>query len=226
MSKSEAIPMSRSEVRRSAILAVAWKAFLEHGYAGASMSDIAERLGGSKGTLYNYFPSKEDLFLAAARQKGEELRAELMRVSPHSDNLKEDLTRLACELLDIVKSDDYLAFYRIIIAEAVRLPIIGEAAYLDRRSTLLAPLAGRIEEEIEVGRLRKVDPMEAAEVFWDLCSASFHWRSLLGLTSKLTAKEIRRLVERGVWIFLSAFGLPEEPTGFPSIRRQAATREK
>ena len=41
--------------------------FFEQGYTAASMSTIAARLGGSKGTLYNYFKSKEELFEAQVR---------------------------------------------------------------------------------------------------------------------------------------------------------------
>jgi AcrR family transcriptional regulator len=52
------------DVRRQAIMQIARDIFLEEGYAAASMSAIAARLGGSKGTLYNYFASKEELFKA------------------------------------------------------------------------------------------------------------------------------------------------------------------
>ena len=45
--------------RRELILDVASEVFLKEGYAATSMSEIAARLGGSKGTLYNYLKSKE-----------------------------------------------------------------------------------------------------------------------------------------------------------------------
>src|SRR5471030_3424689 len=54
--------LSRSDAKRRAILDVASEVFLAQGYAATSMSEIAARLGGSKGTLYNYFRSKEELF--------------------------------------------------------------------------------------------------------------------------------------------------------------------
>src|SRR5580700_9527936 len=56
--------LSRSDAKRRAILDVASEVFLSQGYAATSMSEIAARLGGSKGTLYNYFRSKEELFSA------------------------------------------------------------------------------------------------------------------------------------------------------------------
>src|SRR5579862_2413366 len=54
----------RSDARRRAILEVGREVFLAQGYAATSMSEIAAKLGGSKGTLYNYFRSKEELFSA------------------------------------------------------------------------------------------------------------------------------------------------------------------
>ncbi len=63
-----------ASVRHEAILAAAEKVFGDCGYAQATMEAVAERAGVSKGSLYNYFRSKRDLFLAvfAAAMAGEE----------------------------------------------------------------------------------------------------------------------------------------------------------
>ena len=55
----------RTDKRRNAIIEAATEIFAKVGYERASMSMIAERTGGSKTTLYGYFPSKEELFWAA-----------------------------------------------------------------------------------------------------------------------------------------------------------------
>src|SRR5947208_8772182 len=60
--------------RRDAIVAIAREAFAADGYAGTSMSSIAARLGGSKGTLYSYFKSKEELFIAVVQSKCEKIQ--------------------------------------------------------------------------------------------------------------------------------------------------------
>src|SRR4051812_22630064 len=62
-------PRLDRDARREAILDVAQEVFLEEGFAAASMSTIAARLGGSKGTLYNYFKSKDDLFNAYVERR-------------------------------------------------------------------------------------------------------------------------------------------------------------
>ena len=55
---------TRSDEKRREIIRVAADAFEELGYERTSMLTIAERMSGSKQTLYNYFPSKEDLLRA------------------------------------------------------------------------------------------------------------------------------------------------------------------
>src|SRR4029077_9817695 len=55
----------KTDERRNAIIQAATEIFAKVGYERASMAMIAERTGGSKTTLYGYFPSKEELFWAA-----------------------------------------------------------------------------------------------------------------------------------------------------------------
>lgn len=57
----------RTEEKRATIVQAASEVFLELGFEGASMSQIAARVGGSKRTLYGYFGSKEELFVAVAK---------------------------------------------------------------------------------------------------------------------------------------------------------------
>ena len=56
------------DARRQAILDIARESFVTDGFAATSMSAIAAKLGGSKGTLYNYFRSKEELFEAIMQE--------------------------------------------------------------------------------------------------------------------------------------------------------------
>jgi AcrR family transcriptional regulator len=58
----------RKEARPGEIAAAALECFAAHGFAGASLEDIAKRAGITKGTLYLYFPNKEALFKEVVRQ--------------------------------------------------------------------------------------------------------------------------------------------------------------
>lgn len=205
MVKSSLAVADRASVRRSAIVAVALQVFLEHGYGGASMSLIADRVGGSKGTLYNYFSSKEELFLAVSQDKGAELYRSLKSLPEPTGDLTQDLFNIGLSMLSIVASEEYLSFYRLIIAEAARVPVIGKMAYDSRRSTMLEPLCERIRHAMAMGDLRVSEPMDAAEVFWDLCSTAIHRRLLLTNNAGLTQDELARMVDRAVAIFIAGF---------------------
>jgi AcrR family transcriptional regulator len=60
------VKTDRNAVRREEILEAATKLFATHGYADTDTQQLADKLGVGKGTLYRYFPSKRELFLAAA----------------------------------------------------------------------------------------------------------------------------------------------------------------
>ena len=60
------ISEERREERREQILAGARRCFAEHGYEGATVARLEEEIGLSRGAIFNYFPSKEDLFVELA----------------------------------------------------------------------------------------------------------------------------------------------------------------
>src|SRR2546430_155159 len=68
------VDQDRCARRREEILEAAARLFAEHGYADADLQVLADTLGVGKGTLYRYFPSKQDLFLAAADRVMRKLR--------------------------------------------------------------------------------------------------------------------------------------------------------
>ena len=74
---------SKSEERRIQIMRVAADTFSELGVENTTMSEIVARMGGSKATIYNYFPSKADLVQAVlARESELELRQAFMALDP------------------------------------------------------------------------------------------------------------------------------------------------
>ena len=76
----------KTEAMRLTLLEAATAVFLEHGFERALMSEISNRAGCSKGTLYSYFKSKEDLFFEAVmgcpQHEAEAVITDLVRGSP------------------------------------------------------------------------------------------------------------------------------------------------
>jgi AcrR family transcriptional regulator len=67
------ISEERRAARREQILAGARRCFSEHGYEGATVARLEKAVGLSRGAIFNYFPSKEDLFLELAWRDNERL---------------------------------------------------------------------------------------------------------------------------------------------------------
>ena len=111
----------RKDQRREAILQVAAEVFFEEGYQATSMSAIAARLGGSKGTLYNYFDSKEALFEAHIRESCGRIAAEILDFSDDQP-VPEVLQRLGERYIERIYSEWSVRTFQIIVAEAKRTP--------------------------------------------------------------------------------------------------------
>ena len=110
----------KTDARRQAIVAAAWDVFKANGFERTTMSDISERVGGSKATLYGYFQSKEQLFAATLEQViGDSPEAASARLDSEGD-LRMRLSEFARRYLEIRMSPDMLAVQRALIGEGER----------------------------------------------------------------------------------------------------------
>lgn len=111
--------------RRASIVEVATRAFLDSGYAATSMSAIADRLGGSKATLWSHFGSKEELFAAVIDDQVERFAKEMegtLTDEPFSlEGLRHYSLRFLCKLM----GDDAIRLFRLIMADGGRFPEVN-----------------------------------------------------------------------------------------------------
>lgn len=190
--------------RRDAILAVAQASFLEHGYSATTMSAIAATVGGSKATLWSYFPSKEALFAAVLDQATSAYRAGLSDLLHASGDLEATLRRFCTSYLEKVTSPEAIALHRLVHAEAGRFPEIGEIFY-DRAPGVTSALLGEfLGSAMERGLLRSVDPIRAAKVLTSLCTLGTHQQLLIGRLTAPTAELLAADVDAAMDVFLRA----------------------
>jgi TetR/AcrR family transcriptional regulator, mexJK operon transcriptional repressor len=192
--------------RRDAIVAVANQAFLESGFAGTSMSAIAQRCKGSKGTLYNYFSSKDELFAAVIERRRDQFASVLSEAVLEGGTLHDALMRVGLRILESLLSDEFIATHRMITAECVRFPEIGRALYGAGSIKSHGKLAQFFEQANEAGQLRPgTDPALASEQFFALCLADIQQRRLWNVAAIPDEAELRARVEAAVDTFLRAF---------------------
>ena len=116
--------IAESEARRDAVLEVATRVFLERGFSGTSMTEIARQAGASKGTLYALYPNKTELFVGLFR------RRLAKRITPSDREsmialdcpIEEALERMGMKLLSWVGSEEGRRWVRLVITESERFP--------------------------------------------------------------------------------------------------------
>ena len=195
---------SRKDQRREAILAVASEVFFDEGYAAASMSTIAARLGGSKATLYNYFPSKEALFAA-------HVQAECARFTINVLDFPDDkpvewvLSRLGKRFLEHVLSPWSVRTFQIIVAEARRTPELARIFYEVGPAVGLERLQRYLEGAKALGLINPPDCALAAGQFLSLCRGNRHLTCVLNLDTPPSADVIAAEVASAVAMFMDRY---------------------
>ena len=199
-------PRLDRDARREAILDVASDVFLEEGYANASMSTIAARLGGSKGTLYNYFKNKEQLFAAYVVRHCAWQRDAMFEIESDLSDIREALIKTGRIYLSIVLSDFSMANFRVIVAEAQRTPEIGQAFFEAGPRSGAKLLGATLQKAVDSGQLEIDDPVHAAQQFIGLCQNRMLKARLCNAMAEPTPEEIDREVLPAVKVFLAAYG--------------------
>ena len=204
---------ARAEARRRAILEVACELFLAKGYAAVSMSEIATRLGGSKGTLYNYFRSKEELFAAFMIDTCQGPSNEVFEhLPPVSDDLRGDLIDVAASLLRFLFREPTMAIHRLVIAEAGRFPELGQIFYETGPKKGELKLAAYIQQLMDAGQLRAGDAVKIGRWFKDLALSDIYTKRLWGVIDDPTPAVLRAHATEAVDIFLATFASASRPT--------------
>ncbi len=193
---------SRGEQRKAKILSAATKLFLSDGYGETSIDAIVEKSGGSKATLYSYYPTKADLFRAVVdsivtTQEGPELGS--------LENVRETLVTFSEHRLRIVFSSNHRALMRLIIAERDRFPDIARMYYEQGPLHSHKVLRDYFEILIERSVLEIRSADEACEFFRGMLLHQLYIEQLYLGASPLSGEELgvkaRHVVDR----FLEAY---------------------
>ncbi len=191
--------------RRDAIIAVAHDSFLEHGYAATTMSGIAATIGGSKATLWSYFPSKEALFEAVLDTATSAYRTQLSTLLDTSVDLESTIRSFCTSFLNKVTTPEALSLQRLAHGEAGRFPEMGTAFYERGPRTTQAMLAGFISSAMDRGLLRRDDPLRAARALSSLCMSGCHQQILFGRLDAVTPEMIAADADAATELFLRAY---------------------
>ncbi|NDL61497.1 TetR/AcrR family transcriptional regulator [Acerihabitans arboris] len=197
----------RTNERREAIVEAAALLFQEMGYERASMNELAKRLGGSKATLYGYFPSKEELFTAVVRayatQHLSEAAVELMTEERPDEPLRDKLTRFGERMLAVLTNDSSaIAVYRMVIGEAGHSDI-GVLFNDSGPRESIEKLSGLMASAMDRGELRPGDSHVKALQFTSLLTAEIQYRTFQRHLEPVSLTRIQQMVNCAVNLFLT-----------------------
>jgi AcrR family transcriptional regulator len=191
--------------KRRQIMEGARQVFLSAGFDGASMNDIARAAGVSKGTLYAYFNSKEELFESIIR--GEYAQsAERLCTFRREGDARDMLRDFGVRLIGKMAEPYTRSLARVVIAAAEKFPNVGRAFYEAGPLYGATRLAAELQNLEKLGALKVPDPERAAWQFVDLCQSYVYKRLIFGVVDSISREDIEASVEAGVDVFMKAYG--------------------
>src|SRR5450631_1043869 len=114
------------EKRPQQILDAALSVFAEHGIDAAKLEEIAARAGVSKGTIYLYFPSKEELFREVVRQKVGPAIANADRLVSAEGTAEEQLRTYLAHQWECLGREDSEGWIRLVVFELHKYPDLAD----------------------------------------------------------------------------------------------------
>jgi TetR/AcrR family transcriptional regulator, mexJK operon transcriptional repressor len=202
----------RTPRKRRAILAAATEVFLQHGYLGASMDEVAARAGVSKQTVYKQFENKERLFaeivLGTSDQLLDGLAQAYAETLDQATDAREALQALARRFLDSLTTASVLQLRRLVIAEADRFPDVCGRWFTVGFERSLETLGEALTRLTDRGLLRELpDPTLAAYQFAGLVMYKPMNRAMFaGTASAPPPGELDKLADQATEVFLAAYG--------------------
>ncbi len=219
MKKSTAAaPIGADDRLRQRILASAFRAFTEGGYAGTSTLDIATRAKVSKRDLYANFGSKHAMLVACIESRGDRMRMPSDLPAPRSrETLASTLTAFATNLVRESCHPSVIATFRLAIAEATRSPEIAQALDSAGREAARGALVGLFENAQSAGLVGAGRPAEMAAQYLGLLWESLMVSLLLGIAAAPKPSEAEHRAAKATAAFMQL----HEPRDTDQISRRS-----
>lgn len=201
MESSEPKWKRQPDERPQQILQAAVEVFAEKGFRSATMDEIASSAGITKGTIYLYFPSKEELFVEMARRQFQHVLDLLPEIQlDEGDNPEEATRRLGRLFLRVLMTPEVTKVIPLVVAEYNHLPAL-QAMYREQiLPNANIQLASLLELGMDLGAFRRMDPVIAARCLLGMFFAFVMTQEVFG-AKLVTPMEIDDIADTIVSIY-------------------------
>ncbi|MFZ3281690.1 TetR/AcrR family transcriptional regulator [Pseudomonas sp.] len=199
-------PQRLTDRKREAIIQAAIAEFRANGFEVTSMDKIAATAGVSKRTVYNHFPSKEELFAEILNQLWTRISAEQSVTYNRDQPLREQLLKMLQAKVQLMADENFLTLARVAIAATIHSP---------ERAQNMVERMGEREEGLTVwiraaqadGRLKPVDPEFAAHQVQGLLKTFAFWPQMSMGRAALDIDMQNTVAESALEMFLAHYQL-------------------
>jgi TetR/AcrR family transcriptional regulator of autoinduction and epiphytic fitness len=199
-------PQRLTDRKREAIIQAAIAEFRANGFEVTSMDKIAATAGVSKRTVYNHFPSKEELFAEILNQLWARISAEQSVTYNRDQPLREQLRQMLQAKVQLMADENFLTLARVAIAATIHSP---------ERAQNMIERMGEREEALTVwiraaqadGRLKPVDPEFAAHQVQGLLKTFGFWPQMSMGRAALDVDMQNTVAESALEMFLACYQL-------------------
>ena len=209
MTEASLLPATRlTDRKREAIVQAAIAEFREHGFNGTSMDRVAAAAEVSKRTVYNHFPSKDELFGAILDQLWERSHSLPDVAYDAHVPLRMQLLAVLEQKMELLNDASFIDLSRVAMAEMMHSPE-RTAAMVARLSEKEEGLPRWIRAAQQDGALRAgVDPQYAAHQLHGMVKSFAFWPQLAMGRAPLTPPEQQRMLGDAVDMFLGFYAVP------------------
>jgi AcrR family transcriptional regulator len=190
--------------KRRQILDGARKVFLDLGFDGASMGEIARAAGVSKGTLYVYFADKSRLFEAIVEEEKIEQGKTAFNFDPERD-IDTTLPEFGRAYIALLCRPGGGSAIRTVMAIAERMPDVGSRFYQQVIAHTVNRFATYLQARGQAGDLVIDDYELAAWQFMQMCQATLFQAFIFQAKPAPSAEQIAVVVDSATRVFLSAY---------------------
>jgi AcrR family transcriptional regulator len=190
--------------KRRQILDGARKMFMNLGFDGASMGEIARAAGVSKGTLYVYFADKSRLFEAIVEEEALDQGKVDFNLDPGCD-AKATLLEFGKTYVGILCRPGGGSAIRTVMSIAERMPDVGRRFYERVLEKTIHHLAAYLEARVTANELVIDDCQLAASQFMEVCKASLFLPFVFQAAPAPSRERVDQVVESATRMFLAAY---------------------
>ena len=203
----------RKDARPGELATAALELFVERGFSATRLDDVAKRAGVSKGTLYLYFDSKEDLFKAVVREGIVSRIAEAeARIREYTGTTPELMRELVHDWWNQIGSTKLAGISKLMMSEAGNFPELAKFYHAEVMQRGTGLFASVIQRGIDAGEFRPVSLEFAPRIACAPVVMLMLWRNSFDLCSAVPMDPIAYLDAHTDMLLHSLSVRPVSPT--------------